>query len=80
VSSHGQVSVANHPSAPLDVVMTLMGYYTGASETNAGDTYGNAPWDKIVDTTTGLGAPRAQVAAGGCGSCGRGRRAGRRSG
>lgn len=65
VSSTGTVSVANHTSAPLDVVMTLMGYYSGGSESAAGDTYFDAPWDKIVDTTTGLGAPRQQIAAGG---------------
>jgi hypothetical protein len=65
VSSTGQVSVANHSSAPLDVVMTLMGYYTGSTDTSAGDTYGNAPWVKIVDTTSGLGTPQAQVPAGG---------------
>src|SRR5262249_4491580 len=54
VSSTGTVSVENHSSAPLDVVITLMGYYTGNSDTTAGDTYGDAPWDKIVDTSTGL--------------------------
>lgn len=65
VSSAGTVSVANHASAPLDVVITLMGCYTGNSDTAVGDTYKDAPWDKIVDTTTGLGAPQAQIPAGG---------------
>jgi hypothetical protein len=65
VSSNGTVSVTNHSSAPLDVVMTLMGYYTGPSDTSAGDTYGNAPWIKIVDTTSGLGTSQAPIPAGG---------------
>jgi hypothetical protein len=65
VSSTGSVSVANHTSAPLDVVMTLMSYYTGNSDTDPGDTYFDAPWDKIVDTTAGLGAPEAQIPASG---------------
>src|SRR5579863_1017428 len=51
VSSTGSVSVANHTSAPLDVVITLMGYYTGDADTTTGDTYSDAPWVKIVDTT-----------------------------
>ena len=65
VSSTGTVSVANHASAPLDVVITLMGYYTGSSDTSAGDTYGDAPWTKIVDTTSGLGVSQSQIPAGG---------------
>jgi len=65
VSSTGTVSVANHTSASLDVVITLMGYYTGSSDSAAGDTYGDAPWSKIVDTVSGLGAPQAQIPAGG---------------
>ncbi len=64
-SASGRVAVANHSSAPLDVVMTVMGYFTGLTDTSAGDTYHNAPWVKIVDTTTGLGAPQAPVPAGG---------------
>jgi Putative amidase domain len=65
VSAVGTVSVADHSTAPLDVVVTLMGYYTGASDAAAGDTYGDAPWVKIVDTSAGLGAPDAPIAAGG---------------
>ncbi len=65
VSSTGTVSVANHSSAALDVVMTLMGYYTGTTDTSAGDTYGDAPWAKIVDTTTGQGTSQAPIPAGG---------------
>lgn len=65
VSATGTVSVANHTAAPLDVVMTLMGYYTGSLDTTVGDTYSDAPWIKIVDTTTGMGAPKAQIPAGG---------------
>lgn len=65
VSSTGTVSVANHTSAPLDVVMSVMGYYTGQSDTSAGDTYSSAPWIKIVDTTTGEGTSQAPIPAGG---------------
>src|ERR1022692_239219 len=65
VSSTGTVSVANHTSGATDVVMTLMGYFTGPTDTTAGDTYGNAPWIKIVDTTSGLGTAQAPIPAGG---------------
>jgi hypothetical protein len=65
VSSTGTVSVANHTAGATDVVMTLMGYFTGPTDTAAGDTYGNAPWIKIVDTTSGLGTAQAPIPAGG---------------
>ena len=65
VSSAGKVSVANHSPKPLDVVMSLMGYYTGPGESAAGDTYGDAPWVKIVDTANGVGTPQAPIPAGG---------------
>ena len=64
VSANGTVSVANHSSAALDVVMTVMGYYTGTLDNTAGDTYRDAGWQKIVDTSAGLGAPQAPIAAG----------------
>src|SRR6266568_1767617 len=65
VSSAGTVSVANHSPKPLDVVMSLMGYYTGSGESAAGDTYGDAPWVKIVDTVNGVGTTQAPIPAGG---------------
>ena len=65
VSAAGKVSVTNHTSAALDVVISLMGYYTGTTDTAAGDTYGDAPWARIVDTTTGLGTAQAPIPAGG---------------
>jgi len=55
VSSTGTVSVANHTSASLDVVITLMGYYTGSSDSAAGDTYGDARAWRTAGTDPGWG-------------------------
>lgn len=65
VSANGRVSVANHSPASLDVVITLMGYYTGTTDMTAGDTYGDAPWVKIVSTAEGIGTAQAPIPAGG---------------
>jgi Putative amidase domain len=63
VSNSGTIALANHTSASLDVAVSVVGYFTGDADSQAGDTYQEAEWTKIVDTTSGLGAPDAQIAA-----------------
>ena len=65
VSSTGTISFANHTSGSLDIAVSVTGYYTGGSDTSAGDTYRDAAWNEIVDTTTGLGTSEAPIPAGG---------------
>jgi hypothetical protein len=69
VSASGYVSVTNESGGPTDVSVTVMGYYqNGDMATNgdtAGDTYVPVSQTQIVDTRSGLGAPNAQIPAGG---------------
>jgi len=65
VSGADKVSLTNHSSGSLDVVASVVGYYTSAGATAAGDTYFGLPWSAIANTTTGLNVPQAQIPAGG---------------
>jgi len=65
VSQTGEISLTNISSGTVGVVVTIMGYYQDNTGATAGETYVPLPLDQIVDTTAGLGAPRAQIPAGG---------------
>ena len=65
VSSTGTISITNHSTAALDVAVAVTGYFSGTSEAAPGDTYFDAPWATIVNTTTGVGASLQQVPASG---------------
>lgn len=69
VSDSGYVSVTNTSTGATDVAVTVLGYYqNGDLRTNgdtAGDTYVPLRQSDIVDTRSGLGAPQAQIPAGG---------------
>lgn len=65
VSASGDISVSNNSSGTVDVVVTVMGYYQDDTGNVAGDTYVPLPLDQIVQTGLGIGAPKAQIPAGG---------------
>ncbi|HET9896675.1 MAG TPA: fibronectin type III domain-containing protein [Streptosporangiaceae bacterium] len=65
VSDSGQVSVTNESSGTVDVVVSVLGYVQDDTAPAAGDTYVPVQQAQIVDTRSGLGAPQAQVPAGG---------------
>jgi len=65
VSSAGKVSVTNASSGTTDVSVTVLGYYQDASGQAAGETYVPLTQADIVDTRSGLGAPKVQIPAGG---------------
>ena len=65
VSGSGDISLTNSSSGTVGVVVTVMGYYTDGSQASAGETYAPLPLDQIVETQSGLGAPKAQIPAGG---------------
>lgn len=68
VSPAGYVSVSNNSAGSTDVVVSVMGYYSNdqmASGSVAGDTYVPLSDSTILDTRSGIGAPQAQVPAGG---------------
>jgi Fibronectin type III domain len=52
VSSSGTVSLTNHSSGTTDVVANIVGYYTGAEQASAGDTYFGLSWAELGGTTT----------------------------
>lgn len=69
VSASGYVTVTNESSGSTDVAVTAMGYYQNdqqaATGNAAGQTYVPMSQAQIVDTRSGLGAPAAQIPAGG---------------
>jgi hypothetical protein len=65
VSASGYISLANNSSGTVDAAVTVMGYYTDGTDASAGETYVPLPVDQIVATQSGLGAPQAQIPAGG---------------
>lgn len=64
VGPSGSISLANHSAGSVSVSVRVMGYYTGAGTSTAGDTYTGVPWAEIADTSTGLGTKEAPLAAG----------------
>jgi hypothetical protein len=64
-SEDGTIDFTNHTADPLDLAVTVIGYFTSDAEPAPGDTYFSTSWDKIADTTTGTGASEEQVPSGG---------------
>lgn len=52
VSSSETVSLTNHGSGATDVVASVVGYYAGAGQASAGDTYFGLPWTELGGATT----------------------------
>jgi hypothetical protein len=65
VGTNGTVSITNTSAGTVDVSATVMGYYQDGTMPTAGDTYVGLPVAAIADTRSGLGAPDAQIPAGG---------------
>ncbi|HET9895477.1 MAG TPA: fibronectin type III domain-containing protein, partial [Streptosporangiaceae bacterium] len=65
VSASGYVSVTNDSSGTTDASVTVLGYVQDETAQQAGDLYAPLPYAGILDTRSGLGAPRAQIPAGG---------------
>jgi hypothetical protein len=66
VSSAGTVSVTNHSAGTTNVTASIVGYYTGDSETTPGDTYSGVNWGSpVANTTTAWNVPQAPIPAGG---------------
>ncbi len=65
VSPSGQVSVTNESGGTTNVAVSVMGYFQDFTAPATGQTYVPLPQAQIVDTRSGLGAPQAQVPAGG---------------
>jgi hypothetical protein len=65
VGAGGYVSVTNSSPGPADVAVTVMGYVQDENAVTAGQTYVPLRLAQIVDTRSGLGAPDAQIPAGG---------------
>ena len=64
LGASGSVSLTNHSAGSVSVSVRVMGYYTGAGTSTAGDTYTGVPWAMIADTSTGLGVNEAPLASG----------------
>lgn len=68
VGSDGYVSLTNASSGTTDVSVTVIGYVQSSSTDQtqpAGKTYAPLPYGGVLDTRSGLGAPAAQIPAGG---------------
>lgn len=66
VSGSGDISVTNASSGTTDVEVTVLGWVqNNYYQAGAGDRYAAVPYAGILDTRSGLGAPEAQVPAGG---------------
>ncbi|GEM_PF-5888531 len=65
VSGSGDISVTNASSGTADVSVTVLGYVADQTSRIPGDLYTALPEAAVLDTRSGLGAPRAQVPAGG---------------
>ncbi len=65
VSTDGYMSVTNESSGTVSVTATVFGYYQSSDAAIAGDTYVPLTEKSLVDTRSGLGAPQAQIPAGG---------------
>ena len=64
VGPGGSISLTDHSSGSVSVSVRVMGYYTGAGASAAGDTYAGVPWAEVADSSTGLGVSQAPLAAG----------------
>lgn len=64
LGASGSISLTDHSAGSVSVSARVMGYYTGAGTSTAGDTYTGVPWAEIADSTTGLGTSQAPLAAG----------------
>ena len=62
VGTGGQVSIRNNSSHAVSVLADVMGYVVAGSTTAAGATVPLSPV-RLLDTRTGIGAPKAAVAA-----------------
>jgi hypothetical protein len=64
VSSSGTVAVTNQSSGSVQVAVSIVGYFGDGSSDTAGQPYAEVTQQPIMDTRSGLNAPKAQVAAG----------------
>jgi hypothetical protein len=64
VGPSGQLDVTNSSLGSTDVSVSVMGYFSMGGGLAAGDTYVGVPESVMVDTRSGVGAPKAQLAAG----------------
>jgi hypothetical protein len=65
VGTDGTVAVANQSSGTVNAVVRVLGYFGDGSAAAAGDTYVPVTEAVALDTRSGIGAPEAQVPAGG---------------
>jgi hypothetical protein len=65
VGSDGTISTTNEGSGPTDISVTVLGYFTDGTQDNPEYTYASVYQQTLVDTRGGIGAPMAQVPAGG---------------
>jgi V8-like Glu-specific endopeptidase len=65
LGSAGTISTTNEAQGSLDVSVTVIGYFTDGSQSSAGETYASVAQTTLVDTRSGIGAPQAQIPAGG---------------
>src|SRR5665811_1961762 len=64
VGANGKVALYNGSAGTVQLVADVSGYYLAGSPTVEG-TFGSLTATRVLDTRTGLGAPKAAVAAGG---------------
>jgi hypothetical protein len=66
VGNDGYSALTNQSSGTVGVAITVLGYFTDGSAGNSvGDTYQSLPETSVLDTRSGIGAPHAQIPAGG---------------
>lgn len=65
VGASGFVAVTNSSPGATDVAVTVIGYDQTTDTQTAGQTYVGLPEHTVLDTRSGIGAPDAQIPAGG---------------
>jgi hypothetical protein len=63
VGGNGRIRLSNNSPGTVQLIGDVRGYYVGGAATAPGTTVATQP-ARLVDTRTGLGAPKAAVAAG----------------